>query len=199
MLRVLSRPYSTLSALVLTLGGVRRSGSVRPRPRRTPRWPETRSRPPKDSKDFDPVMRSAAARGLARCPRVACSAWWSSFRGHRGREERPISTLSVRRLEPRNPVRSSPASGRLVELPHDGQRSAISASSTRRGLPLRAIDDRRRALAEQGLPRAQVIGTLARRTRTSSDGNLVVRSTYYRHWPRYFFVTRSAHAATMRQ
>jgi hypothetical protein len=43
----------------------------------------------------------------------------------------------------------------------------------------------------------RVIGLLAQDS-DPSDGNLVLRASYYRHWPRYFFVTRSS-AATMRQ
>ena len=43
----------------------------------------------------------------------------------------------------------------------------------------------------------RLIGPLAQDP-DPTTGNPVVRPTYYRHWPRYFFVTRSA-AESMRQ
>jgi hypothetical protein len=100
-------------------------------------------------------------------------------------------TLSVRRLEPRNlcEFASDETSCRTTVSDHDfGIVHALVA--------LAPEDDvGGHSLGAGSLVR--VIGTLTQNS-DPNDGNPVIHPTFYRHWPRYFFVTRGA-AASMRQ
>jgi hypothetical protein len=100
-------------------------------------------------------------------------------------------TLSVRRLEPRN----------LCEYATDESSCRTTVSDHDFGVvhvitPLRPEDDVGQHSVGSG-SLVRVVGTLAQDP-DPSDGMPVVRASFYRHWPRYFFVTKSA-AATMRQ
>ena len=100
-------------------------------------------------------------------------------------------TLSVRRLEPRN----------LCEYATDETSCRTTVSDRDFGIvhalvTLHPEDD----VGEHSVGKGslvRVVGPLAQDP-DPSDGSPVVRPTFYRHWPRYYFVTRSA-AATMRQ
>jgi hypothetical protein len=186
MLRVLSRSYSTLPALVLALAACGGAGPYGHAPEYAPLGDEKHAA--EGSKDFDPVMVQRQPEAWHAVPVSLFGVVLSRTPGPGGAA---YLTLSVRRLEPRN----------LCELASDDSSCRTTVSDKDFGVihavvPLRAIDD----VGEHSLSKGslvRVIGTLAQDS-DPSDGNLVVRATYYRHWPRYFFVTRSA-AATMRQ
>jgi hypothetical protein len=140
------------------------------------------------AKDFDPVM-------VQRQPEAWHAGTVSLFGVVVARAPGPggaaYVTLSVRRLDPRN----------LCEYATDETSCRTTVSDRDFGvvhalIALRHEDD----VGEHSLGAGSLvrfIGPLAQGP-DPSDGNLVIRSTYYRHWPRYFFVTHSA-AATMRQ
>ena len=100
-------------------------------------------------------------------------------------------TLSVRRLEPRN----------LCDSNADEETCRVTVSDTDFGVvhvnvALHGDDD----VGEHsvgGGSLVRVVGTFGEHVDTN-DGNPLMRVTYYRHWPRYFFVTRAA-ASQMRQ
>ncbi|MFO0674449.1 MAG: hypothetical protein U0235_33370 [Polyangiaceae bacterium] len=99
--------------------------------------------------------------------------------------------LSVRRLEPRN----------LCESMRDDDSCRVTVSDREFGVvhalvTLRPEDE----VGEKSMG----LGSLVRVVGTASgevdakDGTSVLRASYYRHWPRYFFVTKAA-AREMRQ
>jgi len=100
-------------------------------------------------------------------------------------------TLSVRRLEPRN----------LCENANDQDSCRTTVSDHDFGVTHALL-----ALAPEDDigPHSIGIGSLLRVVGTfeesadPADGSPIVHATYYRHWPRYFFVTRSS-ARDMRQ
>jgi len=142
----------------------------------------------KGARDYDPVMvqrqpdawRSSPASVfgvvVARAPGPGGSAYL---------------TLTVRRLEGRN----------LCEYAADETSCRTTVSDRDFGvvhaiLALRHEDD----VGEHSVGTGsllRLVGTLAQDP-DPNDGNPVIRPTFYRHWPRYFFVTRSA-AENMRQ
>jgi hypothetical protein len=99
--------------------------------------------------------------------------------------------LSVRRLEPRN----------LCENEHDEDSCRVTVSDKDFGVvyalvQLRGEDDiGPRAVGQKSLLR--VVGTLGQDV-SPSDGAPIVHATYYRHWPMFFYVTRSS-STHMRQ
>ncbi len=100
-------------------------------------------------------------------------------------------TLSVRRLEPRN----------LCENSNDEDTCRVTVSDRDFGVvhalvSLRPDDDvGGHALGATSLVR--LVGRFGDDT-DPGDGGPVLRATYYRHWPRYFYVTKAA-AREMRQ
>lgn len=100
-------------------------------------------------------------------------------------------TLSVRKLEPRN----------LCSNARDDDTCRVTVSDrdfgvVRAQLSLRAEDDvSEHPVANGSLVR--LVGTFGDEVDPDS-GAPVFRATFYRHWPRYFFVTKS-NADTMRQ
>jgi hypothetical protein len=99
--------------------------------------------------------------------------------------------LGVRRLEPRN----------LCENEHDDDTCRVTVSDKDFGVvyalvTLRGGDDvGPKAVGQKSLVR--VVGTLGQDV-SPSDGAPVLHATYVRHWPMYFYVTRSS-ASNMRQ
>jgi len=100
-------------------------------------------------------------------------------------------TLSVRRLEPRNACDSHA----------DEETCRVTVSDVDFGLVhalaiLHGDDD----VGEHSVgigSMLRIVGIFGEETDTN-DGGPIMRATYYRHWPRYFFVTKSA-AQQMRQ
>ncbi len=142
----------------------------------------------KGARDFDPVM-------VQRQPDVWRAAPVSLFGVVVARAPGPggaaYITLSVRRLEARN----------LCEDATDESTCRTTVSDRDFGVAhavvaLRPEDD----VGEHSLGKGslvRLIGTLAQDP-DPNDGSPVIRPTFYRHWPRYFFVTKSA-AENMRQ
>jgi len=142
----------------------------------------------KGARDFDPVLvqreREAWHRGtvslfgvvVARAPGPAGAAYL---------------TLSVRRLEGRN----------VCEYATDETTCRTTVSDSDFGVvhavvALRPEDDVGQHSVGTG-SLLRLVGPLAQDP-DPNDGTSVLRPTFYRHWPRYFFVTKAA-AATMRQ
>jgi hypothetical protein len=102
-----------------------------------------------------------------------------------------LLTLSVRRLEPRN----------LCDNARDDDSCRVTVSDKDFGVvhavaALRGDDDvGARSLGPGSLVRA--IGTFDQRV-DPGDGAPVLRASYYRHWPRGYYVTRAA-ARDLRQ
>ncbi|MBX3233094.1 MAG: hypothetical protein KIT84_13065 [Labilithrix sp.] len=98
--------------------------------------------------------------------------------------------LSVRRLEPRN----------LCENGNDDDTCRVTVSdkdfgTVRALVPLKGEDDvGEHSVAVGSLLR--VVGKIGEDV--DESGMPVLRASFYRHWPRYFYVTR-ANAETMRQ
>jgi hypothetical protein len=140
------------------------------------------------ARDYDPVMVQRDPDGWHKVPVSLFGVVVSRAPGPGGAA---YLTLSVRRLETRN----------LCEYATDETSCRVTVSDRDFGVVhalvlLRHEDDvGEHSLAGGSLVR--LIGPLAQDS-DPTTGNPVVRPTYYRHWPRYFFVTRSA-AATMRQ
>ena len=142
----------------------------------------------KGARDYDPVM-------VQREPEKWHAAPVSLFGVVLSRTPGPGGTaylkLGVRRLEARNlcEYATDETSCRTTVSDHDfGEVHVVVA--------LRHEDD----VGEHSVGTGsllRVIGPLAQDP-DPTDGSPVVRPTFYRHWPRYFFVTRAA-AASMRQ
>ena len=100
-------------------------------------------------------------------------------------------TLSVRRLEPRN----------LCDNGNDDDSCRVTVSDKDFGIvhavtPLRPEDDFGAHSAGPG-SLVRVFGGFGQDL-DANDGQPVMRATYYRHWPRNFYVTRAS-ATHMRQ
>jgi hypothetical protein len=100
-------------------------------------------------------------------------------------------TLSVRRLEPRN----------LCENAHDDDTCRVTVSDRDFGvvhaLVLLTGDD---DMGEHSVAAGSLVRLVGRfgENADPNDGGAILRATWYRHWPRYFFVT-SAARGQMRQ
>jgi hypothetical protein len=151
-----------------------------------PLSPETRAA--NGSKDYDPVM-------VQRQPDVWRAASVSLFGVVVARSPGPggnaYLTLTVRRLEPRNHCEYATDESTCLTTVSDRDFGVIHAL-----LVLRPEDD----IGEHSLgigSLVRVIGKLSQDP-DPNDGNPVIRSTYYRHWPLNFYVTRAS-GAYMRQ
>ena len=100
-------------------------------------------------------------------------------------------TLSVRRLEPRN----------LCDSMHDDDSCRVTVSDADSGVvhvlvKLTGEDD----VGEHSVGGGSLLRVVGRfgEDIDPNDGGPVLRAAWYRHWPRYFFVTRAA-GRVMRQ
>jgi hypothetical protein len=99
--------------------------------------------------------------------------------------------ISVRKLEPRN----------LCENAQDEDSCRVTVSDTEFGVvhatvTLKGEDD----VGEHSVGAGsllRIVGQFGQDT-DPNDGTPIIRTTYYRHWPRYAFVTKSA-SSQMRQ
>jgi hypothetical protein len=93
--------------------------------------------------------------------------------------------LSVRRLEPRNLCQSAGDDDTCRVTVSDKDFGAITAL-----VQLSGDDDiGPRAVGQRSLLR--VVGTLGQDV-SAADGTPILHASYYRHWPAYFYVTRSS-------
>jgi hypothetical protein len=140
------------------------------------------------AREYDPVMAERSRDEWQRASVVLFGIVTRRVPGPSGGAD---LTLSLRRLEPRN----------LCEDSTDASTCRVTVSDKEFGVlhaivPLRAEDDvGPRAVAPGSLLR--IVGALASDV-DATDGAPIVRASYYRHWPRYFYVTRAA-AEHMRQ
>ncbi len=140
------------------------------------------------AREYDPVM-------VRREPEAWRKSKTSLFGVVTGRAPGPggatYLTLSVRKLEPRN----------LCSNAKDEDSCRVTVSDRDFGVvhvlaALRPDDDMgERSVGAGSLVR--VVGMVGEDV-DPQDGAPVVRATFYRHWPRYFFVTQSS-ADLMRQ
>ena len=142
----------------------------------------------KEAREYDPVM-------YGREPELWRKSKTTLFGVVTGRAPGPggaaYLTLSVRRLEPRN----------LCTNGNDESTCRVTVSERDFGVvhalaPLRPEDDvGEHSVAAGSLVR--VVGQLGEDV-DPADGAPILRSSFYRHWPRHFFVT-NANSDTMRQ
>jgi len=139
------------------------------------------------SKEYDPVM---AKRSPDQWKGVAVSLFGVVLSRSPGTGGNADAKLSVRTLEPRNLCDSSDEDTCRVTV-SDHEHAVVHVL-----LHLTAEDE----IGVQSMgPRSlvRVIGTLTDEV-DPSDGEPVLRATYYRHWPRGFYVT-TADRGLMRQ
>lgn len=140
------------------------------------------------ARDYDPVM-------YAREPEVWRKSPATLFGVVRGRAPGPggqaYLTLSVRRLEPRN----------LCSNANDDDTCRVTVTDRDFGIvralvALRPEDD----VGEKSVGVGSLVRLVGRfgEDVDGSDGAPIIRSTFYRHWPRYYWVT-SSRSDLMRQ
>lgn len=140
------------------------------------------------ARDYDPVMFQREPEQWRKKP----SALFGIVTGRApGPGGSAYLTLSVRRLEPRN----------LCTNGNDEDTCRVTVSDRDFGtvhaqVALRPEDDMGEHSVGGG-SLVRLVGGFGEDT-DPSDGGPVLRATYYRHWPRYFFVTRAS-AEHMRQ
>jgi hypothetical protein len=100
-------------------------------------------------------------------------------------------TLSVRRLEPRNACESHADEDTCRVTVSDADFGLVHVQVVAHG------DDDVGEHSIGGGSLLRLVGTFGEET-DPNDGGAVMRATYYRHWPRGFYVTKSA-AQQMRQ
>lgn len=100
-------------------------------------------------------------------------------------------TLSVRRLEPRNLCDSNADESTCRVTVSDADFGVVHVNVAFKG------DDDMGEHSVGGGSLVRVVGMFGEDV-DPADGSPIMRATYYRHWPRYFFVTKAA-AAQMRQ
>jgi hypothetical protein len=140
------------------------------------------------ARDYDPVMVQRQPEAWHGSPVSVFGVVVSRAPGPGGTA---YLSLTVRRLEPRNLCEYAADEASCRTTVSDRDFGVIHAT-----LPLRPEDD----VGEHSVgigSLVRLVGTLAQDP-DPNDGNPVIRPTYYRHWPRYFYVTRAS-AETMRQ
>jgi len=140
------------------------------------------------ARDYDPVMYRRQPLEWRAHPTSLFGVVTNRGTGPQGSA---YVTLGVRRLEPRNLCESAsdPDSCRTTVSDHDfGVVHALLALTPEDDIGPHSI----------GIGSLlRVIGTFEE-SADPADGAAILRATYYRHWPRYFYVTRAS-ATYMRQ
>jgi hypothetical protein len=171
--------------LALWIVGCSSAGPYGHSPTYSPLDDETRAAA--SAKDYDPVM---AKRSPDQWKGTAVSVFGIVTGRSPGSGGNAEVKLSVRTLEPRNLCDSS-----------DDDSCRVTVSSKEHAvvhalLHLSAEDDiGEHSLGSSSLVR--VIGTLSDEV-DGSDGEPVIRGTYYRHWPRGFYVTTADRGSMLR-
>jgi hypothetical protein len=140
------------------------------------------------AREYDPVMFQRQPEEWKKTPVSLFGIVTRRTPGPSGSAE---LVLSIRRLEPRN----------LCDSLRDDQSCRVTVSDRDFGIvhafvTLRPEDE----VGEKSVG----IGSLVRVVATANgevdpgDGSAILRARYYRHWPRYFYVTKSA-ARDLRQ
>jgi hypothetical protein len=138
--------------------------------------------------DYDPVMYQRRPEQWHARP---ASLFGVVTRRGTGPSGGAYLTLSVRRLEPRNVCENS--------NDHDTCRTTVSDRDfgVMHALLKLAPDDDIGPLSVGIGSMLRVIGTFAQEA-DPADGAPILHATFYRHWPRYFYVTKAS-AKDMRQ
>jgi len=142
----------------------------------------------KGSKEYDPVMFQRRPDEWRAKPVALFGVVTNRGAGTGGTA---YVTLSVRRLEPRNLCDSNADEDTCRTTVSDADFGVVHAMVVFHG-----DDD----LGEHSVgigSLLRLVGTFSQDVDTN-DGAPIMRVTYYRHWPRYFYVTKAA-AAQMRQ
>jgi hypothetical protein len=100
-------------------------------------------------------------------------------------------TLSVRRLEPRNLCENGQDEDTCLVTVSDADFGVVHAQIAFKG------DDDVGEHSVAGGSLLRLVGTFGEDV-DPNDGAPILRGTYYRHWPRYFFTTKAS-ASQMRQ
>ena len=100
-------------------------------------------------------------------------------------------TLSVRRLEARNLCESAQDEDTCLVTVSDADFGVVHAQIAFKG------EDDEGEHSVNGGSMLRLVGTFGEDV-DPNDGAPILRGTYYRHWPRYFFATKAA-ASQMRQ
>jgi hypothetical protein len=141
-----------------------------------------------DTREYDPVMFAREPDSWRKSKVSLFGVVTSRTAGAGGAA---YVTMTVRKLEPRN----------LCSNANDEETCRVTVSDRDFGiahalLALKPEDD----VGEHSLARGslvRLVGSFGEDV-DSEDGAPVMRASFYRHWPRYFYVTKS-NAATMRQ
>ena len=142
----------------------------------------------KDAREYDPVMYQREPETWRKSTTVLFGVVTGRAPGPGGAA---YLTLSVRRLEPRN----------LCSNRNDEDTCRVTVSDRDFGVvhalaPLSPDDD----LGERSVGAGSLVRVAGQfgEDVDPNDGAPILRASYYRHWPRHFFVTK-ANAETMRQ
>ena len=141
----------------------------------------------KGAKEYDPVMYQREPDAWRKGNVVLFGVVMGRSPGNGGAAN---LTLSVRRLEPRN----------LCENGNDEDTCRVTVSDRDFGVvhalvALKGEDDvGERSVATGSLVR--IVGQMGQDV--DADGQPTLRASFYRHWPRHFYVTK-ANAETMKQ
>lgn len=172
--------------MLLLLGGCHGAGQYGYAPKYAPTSDEETALA--STREYDPVMFQREPESWRKGRVSLFGVVTARQPGHAGTVD---LTLSVRRLEPRN----------LCTNANDEDTCRVTVSDRDFGV-LHALvkvspedDVGERSIAPGSLVR--IVGQLGEDVDTV-DGSGIVRGTYYRHWPRHFYVTK-ANADTMRQ
>ncbi len=142
----------------------------------------------RDARSFDPVMYQREPESWRNKPTTLFGVVTNRAAGPGGRA---YVTLTVRTLEPRNLCRNANDEETCRTTVSDKDFGVVHAL-----VALRPEDDiGERSLGGASLVR--LVGTFVQDA-DATDGAPVLRATFYRHWPRNYYVTR-ANAETMRQ
>lgn len=142
----------------------------------------------KGAREYDPVMFQREPEAWRKSNTVLFGVVTGRAPGPGGAA---YLTLSVRRLEPRN----------LCGNSNDNDTCRVTVSDRDFGVvhvlsPLRPDDDVGETSVGAG-SLVRVVGQFGEDV-DPNDGAPILRGSFYRHWPRHFFVTK-AHSETMRQ
>jgi len=180
------RALLRVATLLATLAGCRSAGPYGYSPNYVPTSEEATAT--NGAREYDPVMYRREAEEWRKSKVQLFGVVTARAPGPGGSSS---LTLSVRRIEPRN----------LCSNANDEDTCRVTVSDRDFGVvhaltPLRPEDDMgEHSVAAGSLVR--VVGQFGEDV-DPADGGPILRASFYRHWPRHFYVTK-ANADTMRQ
>ncbi len=142
----------------------------------------------KGAREYDPVMYERRPEEWRKAPVMLFGVVTNRSAGQGGAA---YLTMSVRRLEPRNLCESSQDEGTCLVTVSDADFGVVHAQIAFKG----EYDVGEHSVAGGSLIR--LVGTFGEDV-DPNDGAPILRGTYSRHWPRYFYTTKAS-ASQMRQ